>query len=200
MARRSILVAVLLCLACGGTGRQAVDGVGDLAGGTEGQDGNVPDDVGEGAAGLPDGAVDLHVDVVPEELPQTDDQIEEFPLPDVPVEVAADVKQPCGDLAVAENYSKCNLADDEESCEAAGGTWTIVGLAPEPECLCPTGQGGCPCKSPADCLSSCVADFVGGQMFDCEGVTAGHCSPVSITVGCWCYFMQDGSVMGLCAD
>ncbi len=198
---RLVLVAALLGVACGGAGREEVGGDGNLAEDTEagGQDGTVAGDVSPDSIGLLDGAVETAVDFFPGDLPQEAFD-PDLPKSEIQVEVVQDVEPPCGDPEVAKNYSQCVGSDDEESCKAAGGTWTIVGLAPEPECQCPTGQGGCGCKGPGDCMSTCVADFVGGEMFNCEGVTSGHCSPVSITVGCWCYFMGDGSVMGLCAD
>ena len=37
-------------------------------------------------------------------------------------------------------------------------------------------------------------------MWNCEGLTQGHCSPVSVTVGCWCWFWEDGHIEGICAD
>ncbi|MBI4702488.1 MAG: hypothetical protein HY744_15320 [Deltaproteobacteria bacterium] len=108
--------------------------------------------------------------------------------------------QACGDPVALAHYPACASAGDQSSCEAAGGSWTIVGLDHEPRCLCPTGQGGCPCNRLSQCLSACVADPVDG-VFDCEGVVAGHCSPVSITVGCLCWFIDETGVpQGMCTD
>ena len=106
----------------------------------------------------------------------------------------------CGDPAVAARYDQCLQAGDQTSCEAAGGSWEIVGLAPSPECQCPTGQGACSCVRGGDCLSACIAPTGPGGNFDCTGVTQGTCSPASITVGCWCFFDDTGTAMGLCVD
>ncbi len=108
----------------------------------------------------------------------------------------------CGDPVVAAAYATCSAAKDRPSCEAAGGTWTKTGLQivqPE-ECQCPTGQGACVCKSSNDCVSSCVAETGPGGIFDCDGVTSGMCSPVAITVGCWCWFDENGTVSALCVE
>jgi len=106
----------------------------------------------------------------------------------------------CGDPGQAAMYSTCLAAMDQMACQAAGGTWGRIGLAPFEECGCPTGQSDCPCTSSADCMSTCIAGFTGGRMFDCSGVTAGTCSQVSITVGCWCYFDDIGRITALCID
>ncbi|HEV8322410.1 MAG TPA: hypothetical protein VG389_12410 [Myxococcota bacterium] len=106
----------------------------------------------------------------------------------------------CGDPAVAARYDQCLQAADQTSCEAAGGSWETVGLAPGPECQCPTGQGGCSCARGGDCLSSCIAPTGPGGNFDCAGVAQGTCSPASITVGCWCFFDDTGTPTGLCVD
>ena len=104
----------------------------------------------------------------------------------------------CGDATIGARYDECRSAGDQASCEAAGGWWDIIGLSLEPVCQCPTGQGDCPCESSLDCLSSCIAEFPTG-LFDCEGAR-GHCSPVSLTVGCFCWFGEDGEAMAICAD
>lgn len=104
----------------------------------------------------------------------------------------------CGDQDVIGRYAACTAARDEATCRAHGGAWEIVGLSPEPSCQCRTGQGDCPCNGPDDCLSSCIAPM-GPDMWDCAGAV-GHCSPVSLTVGCHCFFWQDGQPQGLCAD
>ena len=109
------------------------------------------------------------------------------------------VVEECGDPAALARYDECRAAEDEPSCLAAGGWWTIVGLWPEPVCQCPTGQRDCPCTSSRDCRSACIGEFTGSGMFQCEGAQ-GHCSPVSLTVGCHCWFDENGEVMGICAD
>jgi hypothetical protein len=111
----------------------------------------------------------------------------------------ADGDAVCGDPEVLARYPACRAADDEASCLAAGGTWTRIGLSPVEACQCPTGQGGCPCDRRTDCLTACIAPTTGG-VFACDGVTVGSCSPVGITVGCWCFFDAEGNVEGICVD
>lgn len=99
---------------------------------------------------------------------------------------------PCGDSALLANFPKCKAAMDKPSCEAAGGTWGT-----QKTCVCKTGQEGCPCNSPSSgCLGECVAPNAGGGIFDCTGVTTGHCSAESPASGCACYFhsVSDGGV------
>jgi hypothetical protein len=105
----------------------------------------------------------------------------------------------CGDPALLATYSGCVGADGQAACEAAGGVWEIIGLAPSPSCQCFTGQEACPCTNGTQCLSACMADPVDGVL-DCTGVTSGHCSAVSITVGCWCLFDDQGNMQGVCID
>jgi hypothetical protein len=107
----------------------------------------------------------------------------------------------CGDARVMSRYSACLQAasvHDQAACEAAGGTWTQVGLAPSPECVCPTGQGGCACTRRSQCLGACVGQMPGGMQ--CTGVTQGTCAPASIVVGCWCFFDETSNPTALCVD
>jgi len=128
-----------------------------------------------------------------------DGEADQGAQPDGP---ASDVKgdlSSCGDPAEKAAFPDCIAADDQSSCEGAGGEWKAIGLYPEELCVCPTGQGDCPCLRSTDCLGPCVAPM-GGTMFDCSEATEGTCTSVSPIVGCWCWFQQDGSVQGLCAD
>ena len=105
----------------------------------------------------------------------------------------------CGDPAIMAGFDECIAAEDEEPCVAAGGSWGTIGLHPDPACQCPTGQADCPCTRSTECLGSCVA-VPPSPPFGCEGVTEGSCAPVAPMVGCWCWFDEDGEMMGLCAD
>ena len=118
---------------------------------------------------------------------------------DQQIMLAIELEEPCGDPELRQAYPDCIQAQDEESCVAAGGAWGPVGLYPEPVCQCPTGQGDCRCTRQTDCLSACIAEFTGG-MFECEGVVEGRCSPVSLTLGCFCWIDENGEAMGICAD
>jgi hypothetical protein len=110
---------------------------------------------------------------------------------------------PCGDPTVMARFPGCASSTDEASCVAAGGSWQRSGLAPNPSCLCPTGQDGCPCTSQTECLSACIANIPGGAPIanSCANVTVGACAPVSPQLGCWCWFLdQGGGPMPVCAD
>jgi hypothetical protein len=106
---------------------------------------------------------------------------------------------PCGDPALLAAFAGCLAADGQAACEAAGGTWDIIGLAPSPSCQCLTGQAACLCTDNTQCLSACVAEPLDG-VTDCTGITSGHCSAVSVTVGCWCLFDDTGNMQGYCID
>jgi hypothetical protein len=105
----------------------------------------------------------------------------------------------CGEPEALARYAACSQAKDKAGCQAAGGTWTLIGLAPFEECQCLTGQQNCGCTGPESCLTSCVAEPVNGVL-DCTGVVKGHCSAVKVTVGCWCMFGADGGVQAMCMD
>lgn len=119
---------------------------------------------------------------------------------DVATEASSETSTPmCGDPAVLARYPACKEASTKQTCEAAGGSWGPIGLAPFDECQCPTGQESCKCTDMTPCLTACIAQPTGGAM-ECNGVTEGHCSPVEITVGCWCLFDKDGKITGMCVD
>jgi hypothetical protein len=105
----------------------------------------------------------------------------------------------CGDPTTMAMYPTCAQATDQGACEAAGGTWEPVGLYPEPVCQCPTGDSDCACTKSSACLAGCIAQTTSGPM-GCDGVTEGHCSSVSILVGCWCIFNEGGQPEGFCID
>ncbi len=99
----------------------------------------------------------------------------------------------CGD---PDEYADCEYGLDEEACAAAGGTYGVGGLSPEPFCLCPSGDGGCPCHGGDTCVGICYAPLDG----DCQGLTEGTCSDTKIMFGCFCIFEQDGEAWGICID
>ncbi len=104
----------------------------------------------------------------------------------------------CGDREVMERFPSCIAAQTETICLAMGGVWTRVGLSLEPECLCPTGQEGCPCSRATDCLGACVGPLE-GLPDDCSAAQ-GSCTSQHPTVGCWCWFDENGNAQALCAD
>ena len=103
----------------------------------------------------------------------------------------------CVDQAVHANYETCIQATDQAACEAAGGTWTTVGLAPYEQCVCPTGEENCTCTTSDECSSLCIAPLDDSM---CQEVTEGNCAAYSPTVGCYCLFGADGTASAICID
>jgi hypothetical protein len=103
----------------------------------------------------------------------------------------------CGDPKLAAKYNECQAAKDEQSCVAAGGNWTKIGLSPTKLCQCYTGQEDCPCETSADCLSHCIASLDLSN-WDCSAKRT--CSKVAKTAGCWCRYHKDGGVRKVCMD
>jgi len=101
----------------------------------------------------------------------------------------------CGDPHA---FDTCTYGLTEEQCIAAGGAWGIWGLAPMPSCMCPSGDGGCPCDEATDCVGLCYAEL--GEL-DCGNATQGVCSETKMMFGCFCIFQQAGEPpMGICID
>jgi hypothetical protein len=119
---------------------------------------------------------------------------------DADADADSDGGDECGDAEVLARYDVCTAAEAQEACEAAGGTWGPIGIfSADPLCVCPTSQRECPCTRGGQCLSQCIAPPNDGVM-DCEGVTEGHCAPVSLFAGCHCFLHDDGTVSGRCLD
>ena len=117
---------------------------------------------------------------------------------EAPSETAGNNATPaCGDPKAAANYDACLAAKEEQSCLAAGGRWTRIGLSPNNLCQCPTGQEDCPCETSADCLSSCISPVDLSNWNCSENKT---CASVAKVAGCWCRYHPDGSVMKACVD
>jgi len=98
------------------------------------------------------------------------------------------------------SFAACKASKSATTCKQNGGSWTTVGPSPELTCVCPTGQQGCACTRSTDCLGSCRATPSPGTLYGCDGVTQGSCSSHHPSVGCWCWFGKDGTVIGICAD
>jgi len=92
---------------------------------------------------------------------------------------------------------------DRESCEALGGQWGRLGLAPEEECNLPTSDAGKVCSDWDDCEGACIAELSQDDLDNAPEVvvyTEGKCSAWRIIVGCHA-FVEDGRVHGiLCVD
>ena len=105
---------------------------------------------------------------------------------------------PCGDAAVMQRFAACRLATSESVCIAAGGAWGSYPFSHSPGCLCPTGQGGCACTMPSDCVGKC---YTPGRVQACDEVLGGTCSAVEPEGGCWCVFdPYDGRAHAFCND
>ncbi len=100
----------------------------------------------------------------------------------------------CGNPA---KYASCSWDLSEEKCLQEGGQWGTWGLSPKPSCMCPSGDGGCPCNSSDDCVGPCYAPLDG----DCSKYSVGHCSETKMMFGCFCMFGNEGEPpMGICVD
>lgn len=82
-------------------------------------------------------------------------------------------------------YAACIATTVQADCENAGGTWTTFN-----NCSCPTGQEGCRCSSPDDCLGGCIHEMPGqpDPPTSCSGVTQGLCRGFGPEAGCGCWF------------
>jgi len=99
----------------------------------------------------------------------------------------------CGNPAV---YAGCVWQLQPGECEAEGG-W-IEEYRFGTKCICPTGDGGCPCTSHADCVGNCYAEIPDGGCYD---VTEGQCTDIPWPKGCFCSFdIPGGTPLAMCND
>lgn len=104
----------------------------------------------------------------------------------------------CGDKHA---FPDCAWDLEKEACEASGGTFDTFGLSPEPMCMCPTGDGGCPCSDRTQCQGACFAPLQPSDGFECVGVVQGTCSHTTGVFGCLCLFGEPGEpATGYCID
>lgn len=108
----------------------------------------------------------------------------------------------CGDPVTVARYGDCVGSENEADCVRAGGEWGPYPYSRREGCFCPTGQGGCPCRSRDDCLSFCIASIpAGGDFGDCASVEMGWCSHMSPLAGCFCAaWNANGGFGALCSD
>lgn len=109
------------------------------------------------------------------------------------------VRGACGDDVIRASFATCIAAGTQAACVQAGGTWTTIGLGTSAECLCPTGEEGCPCDSSDQCLGACTAEMGPGND-PCAGIDEGTCTAASPSVGCRCWFDDRGAVQQMCVD
>lgn len=97
------------------------------------------------------------------------------------------------------------LPKDKATCEAQGGRWGKIGLAPIEQCNLPTPDAGKVCSDSRDCTGMCIAEL---SKEDYDRVwrdkaviqTMGKCAPWRITVGCVPQ-VTNGKVQGIiCID
>lgn len=91
----------------------------------------------------------------------------------------------------------CQTAKDEGSCRAHGGNWTRIGLSPEPACVCPTPDAGCPCAGAGECAGFCLAGRGPSNRCQVAGATCASHSPM---VGCLCLIGRNGQIEFICID
>ena len=110
-------------------------------------------------------------------------------------------------------------ADNEEDCRRCNGTWGPRGILSVPGCVCPTLDGGKPCRRPADCEHRCElpwSDAVKAGKLSCrpdgtcdggQEPLEGRCSPSFEIFGCRAWIIEeqtdDGprlSVRHICVD
>ena len=95
----------------------------------------------------------------------------------------------CGDPAVKALFAACKATQDEASCTEQGGHWRMFeGGTPGGACVCPTGEGGCPCAASSDCLGFCTAWLDPFDSSSCNRVTSFTCTSTYVAErgGCWC--------------
>lgn len=87
----------------------------------------------------------------------------------------------CGDPVVMARYPTCMASTTSSACTSNGGTWSTQGA--RSVCVCPTGQDGCTCTSPSDCLALCALPVQGSE---CPNTTQFTCTSKGGTQGCFC--------------
>jgi hypothetical protein len=97
----------------------------------------------------------------------------------------------CGDPALMALFPACAATKDEASCTERGGTWRTLASSLGGTCVCPTGDGGCPCSSSSDCLGYCISariPAVGAGSDYCASFTKFTCSSTRVAPSpdCWC--------------
>ena len=105
----------------------------------------------------------------------------------------------CGDPAMKALFAACAATQDAASCSDRGGHWRVFGAGnPGGACVCPTGEGGCPCYASSDCLGSCTAWLDPFDSSSCDRVTSFTCTSTHVAEasGCWC--RPEKPIMAVC--
>jgi hypothetical protein len=94
-------------------------------------------------------------------------------------------------------------ADNEEDCRRCNGTWGPRGIIGALGCVCPTIDGGKPCRRPSDCEHRCElpwSDAVAAGKIDCRPdghcdgggePLEGRCAPSFEIFGCRAWIVED---------
>jgi hypothetical protein len=115
------------------------------------------------------------------------------------------IPQPSATPTARPTESVIDIPKDQAACEAQGGKWGRIGLAPRDECNLPTSDAGQICSDSSQCEGACVADL---SRADYDRVaknkviilSTGKCTPWRIVVGCLAV-VTDGKVNGImCID
>ena len=78
---------------------------------------------------------------------------------------------------------KCLKAKNKNDCENNDGKWGQFGLATIEQCICPTKDANCPCKSSDDCSGFKTNSLELNENVDSDVV--GMCTPESPYFGCF---------------
>jgi hypothetical protein len=111
--------------------------------------------------------------------------------------------EPGAPESVADAGTRITHARTEEECELCNGTWGPRGIIGAVGCVCPTLDGGKPCRSPRDCEHRCELPWeeavaAGGQIDcaldgDCGGglrIPEGTCSHDYDIFGCRAWMVE----------
>jgi len=91
-------------------------------------------------------------------------------------------------------------AVSQAECEASGGRLELYYLREGLRCACPTSDAGEVCESPSQCESACVAPLQGPGPSGCDGVQETYCAELVPLAGCFCWRLEDGSLVPLCSE
>jgi hypothetical protein len=121
--------------------------------------------------------------------------------------------------AVSDAGARLTHAETEEECRRCGGKWGPRGIVGRPGCVCPTRDGGKPCRASRECEHRCELDWaaataLGSLSCDAAGncvggkqLPTGRCSADFDIFGCRAWFVEqqtgDGvqiQVRRICVD
>jgi len=105
--------------------------------------------------------------------------------------------------APAREHDRITHADNEEDCRRCGGTWGPRGIIGIPGCVCPTADGGKPCRTSTECEHRCELPWeeavAAGRIRcrpdgGCEGggeLPEGRCAETFDIFGCRAWIVEE---------